>query len=470
VTRAPVDLSLVVPALDDAHRIAPTLASLVPLGRPDREIIVADGGSTDGTADVAFDALGGAGVVFESETRLTPAELQRAAPHLATGRTVAVVSPGSMVACRGDEATGLPAGVLREARTTATASSGAPGALPAADWRRLRDVEATGIDAEASPVYLMPGVGYHTVELNALADELERRGIPSAYLFIDGRWEALLPGLRRTTVPVHRRPEDPAVLAGARAMVTMNDWGDFRPEIEEGNRRGIPTFGKVEGVQDWDDVDVRVKRSAYRTVRHVLCQGTNDARAAGPERSTIVGSTRLERIWLEDRPSSDEGFAVINVNFTYNVLDEVRRGWLDAAVAACRREGIDYAISMHPAERASVEDPNVSDAPMAHLLTRASLLISRFSTVPFEAMARGVPFVYFNPHDEQVPAFASPEGAFKVARSSRRLRRAIRRSLPLAGRQYRASAEGFFRDQVDIEPGRSAAERTADAIAAHVVL
>jgi hypothetical protein len=43
-------------------------------------------------------------------------------------------------------------------------------------------------------------------------------------------------------------------------------------------------------------------------------------------------------------------------------------------------------------------------------LTEASVLVSRFSTVPFEAMARGVPFVYHNPHGETVPTFMNPDG------------------------------------------------------------
>jgi len=46
-------LSMIVPALDEAERIGAALAALAPLRRRGQEVIVVDGGSRDGTADVA---------------------------------------------------------------------------------------------------------------------------------------------------------------------------------------------------------------------------------------------------------------------------------------------------------------------------------------------------------------------------------------------------------------------------------
>jgi hypothetical protein len=82
------------------------------------------------------------------------------------------------------------------------------------------------------------------------------------------------------------------------AVVTLNDWGDYRALVELARSKGIPTFGKVEGVQDFGDVDVHCTRSAYQTVEHVPCQGPNDYKNTQGQR-TIVGSTRLERIWKD---------------------------------------------------------------------------------------------------------------------------------------------------------------------------
>ncbi len=46
-------LSIIVPALDEAAGIAPALAALAPFRRTGCELIVVDGGSLDGTADLA---------------------------------------------------------------------------------------------------------------------------------------------------------------------------------------------------------------------------------------------------------------------------------------------------------------------------------------------------------------------------------------------------------------------------------
>jgi rSAM/selenodomain-associated transferase 2 len=48
-----VKLSIVIPALDEAERIGAALQALAPLRRRGHEVILADGGSTDGTAELA---------------------------------------------------------------------------------------------------------------------------------------------------------------------------------------------------------------------------------------------------------------------------------------------------------------------------------------------------------------------------------------------------------------------------------
>lgn len=72
-------VSLLVPARDEAHRIAPTIASLVAQrGLDDAEIVVLDDGSTDGTADVVR-AAGGERVRVMTGTPPPPGWLGK--PH-----------------------------------------------------------------------------------------------------------------------------------------------------------------------------------------------------------------------------------------------------------------------------------------------------------------------------------------------------------------------------------------------------
>jgi hypothetical protein len=238
----------------------------------------------------------------------------------------------------------------------------------------------------------------------------------------------------------------------------MNDWGDYDRFVLAANSLGVPTFGKVEGAQDFEDVDVHWKRNAYRQVEHVLCQGDNDYRSTVGVRS-VVGSSRLERIWAQPPTPYGERVALINLNFTYGVLDGFAEMWLESVIHGCKRAGVDYVISSHPAQRRLDIVAQFSSKPLRFLLTRPSILVSRFSTVPFEAMARGVPFIYHNPHNEKVPTFQEPDGAFAISRDSGELAEALAEARLI--RDYRSVCREFFLLQVDIDEALASEERTA---------
>lgn len=319
-------------------------------------------------------------------------------------------------------------------------------------------------DAVSGAVVMMPAVEYHVEELAVLASELESRGRRTVFLISDRRWEDARRALRRVDRPVYACPEPGEWVASAAAHVTLNDWGErYRDVVVAAKAHAVPTFGKVEGVQDFDDADVHWDRHAYETVDHVLCQGRNDAEAIRNESCHVVGSSRLERIWNAPPRRHAGDLVAVNLNFTYAVLEDEREDWLGAVRHACADAGLPIAVSLHPQERPRPGDADITADPMRHLLTRASVLVSRFSTVPFEAMARGVPFVYFNPHGEQVPTFQTPDGAFEIARSPGELGAA----LVEAGKwvnDYRSRCEPFFTRQIDIAADRSSERRAADVI------
>lgn len=339
---------------------------------------------------------------------------------------------------------------------------------------RVRDVTA-GVAAlpvmsgDDVRLFLMPESAYHVDELGPVADLAAAAGAAPAFLVSDARYDSVANELRKYRVPVFQYSKDDpptdAVVRRASGIVTMNDWGPARHLVEACNAAGVPTFGKVEGVQDFKDDDVHWDRGAYTRVGTVLCQGENDVAATTGER-VIVGSTRLERIWEEPEIRAPEPLAVINVNFTYGVLADAREGWLTGAIAACENVGIPFILSAHPAERSKLPTEHVAEQPIRHMLTRASVLISRFSTVPFEAMARGVPFIYHNPHGERVPTFQNPDGAFLISRDVTTLEAAlVETSTWQPG--YRQRAARFFRSQVDITE-QSSEERTWELLAARL--
>lgn len=313
-------------------------------------------------------------------------------------------------------------------------------------------------------VVIMPSAAYHAAEAGPLADRLRSRGWQPLIAVPEVFADRVTPSLARFCDEVAPLATN-AVLA-ARAIVVFDDWGtETQPIVEAAAAAGLITFAKVEGVQDFEDADVGRVRRPYRTASIILGQGANDAAALPDADVRIVGSSRLERVWRAPPREAGEPLAVVNVNFTWGVLDEARERWVETAAEACRRAGLPFTISLHPVEGDHWDGRYpIADAPMRHLLTKASVLISRFSTVPFEAMARGVPFIYHNPHGEKVPTFQEPDGAFDISDDVPSLVDALGESRRWVT-SYRDRAAAFFLRQIDVDPEIPSEERAAAVIA-----
>lgn len=331
--------------------------------------------------------------------------------------------------------------------------------IPAAH-REAKVRPRLGSDDLAGAAVLFPSSAYHLDELGPLAEQLAIRGERPVFMATDRAWSACQSETWKYGFDTVKWREPGPWVDLLRLVVTMNDWGpESSTLVETANAAGVATFGKVEGVQDFADVDVHWQRYPYTRVGHVLAQGPNDLAAPVAPSRLLVGSSRLERIWQEPPGRRIDGPVIVNLNFTYHVLEEHRDAWLAGVVEALRRSEVPFLVSRHPAEKSELPGLPVASDPMRHLLKDASLLISRFSTVPFEAMARGVPFVYHNPHGEKVPTFSEPNGAFPVTVNVDELVSAIN-----AARQvddYRAVAREFFLAQVDVtdEPSEVRAAR-----------
>lgn len=315
------------------------------------------------------------------------------------------------------------------------------------------------------PILLLSGADYHLPEIVAIADELDSRGIPNVIAVGRPHWERTGDGLIWYDREVFEAPTPEEIPGNFSALLTMKDWAGYGPLVEAANDAGIPTFAKVEGAQDFHDVDTNQPRRPYRTARHILCQGQNDYDALEGMDRTIVGSTRLERLWWAPPANPTGELAIINLNFTYGVLTEARDLFLSTAVEGCEAAGIPYVISVHPAERARSPHPKSTSISASRLLRHATVLISRFSTLPYEAMARGVPFVYHNPHGEAVSTFADPAGAFQLSTRARSLVNAILEK-PAPGEHARQIAAAFFSQAVSVDLSFSSETRAANEMVA----
>lgn len=328
---------------------------------------------------------------------------------------------------------------------------------------------------DRTAVALVAQAPYHLAELEALADQLLRKDVAAAILVPVIRWKplySLRPTVRRLarTVATSTRGVSAPVglrdlVASSSAVVVMNDWGVPRQLVEASKEAGVPTFGWVEGVQDYDDVDTGLQRHAYKRVDHVFALGPASCELLGPDRSTAVGSARLSALWASEAPPMSES-VLINSNFTYGVLTRERGPWVDGAIEACSAERCSWTLSRHVAER-GLSRHRVSSRRIADLLPESGRLVSRFSTVNLDALALGVQLVYHNPHGERVDMFADPDGAFALTRSIHELREVLAQPVP-SRKEVRRAAEPFLLRHVELDASTTPAERAASVIASWV--
>ena len=232
----------------------------------------------------------------------------------------------------------------------------------------------------------------------------------------------------------------------AAAFVFMNDLTYTKQLIFENFGFGVPTIGFYEGINDDWNIDRKATRRPYRSLDYLLLPGIYQQGFYSDRKCIVVGlpnvRSRLARPFMP--PVKQR--AVINVNFTYGVLEEMRDEYVISAVSACEELGLEYIITQHPADKGDLSSYNVSNQSVYDLLEEGTILISRFSTTILEALAMGRPAVYHNPIRERVPKFKTPLGAFSVSDSMGSLKKAIERELSFVdkGGDVRARAELFL--------------------------
>ncbi len=316
-------------------------------------------------------------------------------------------------------------------------------------------------------VLFMPLAEYHGRELGAIANALSDLGHRSTFLVEEATVDVIDAHLGDHPRILARKGYDRFALGHFDAFVAMNDWGEpSRAVYHLARVRDVPSFAKVEGVQDFTDVDTGRIRLPYMAADHVLVQGDNDLAALGRKQLHVVGNANMETAWNQGPATGGRnGEVVINSNFTYGVLTDKRDQFLAEAVEAVLAAGFEPVISQHPADRPlpGTYAGYRTSRSMSDMLPACEAVVTRFSTVPFEAIAYGTPFVYFNPHFEKVPTFASPDVAFEHVHTAAKLTNALLAAIETRA-TYRETAEQYFRAQIDMT-GVPSAERAAHAIA-----
>lgn len=227
------------------------------------------------------------------------------------------------------------------------------------------------------------------------------------------------PGLLRTIAPA--------------AIILGNDWGpDEKLLIGEALLLEIPTICIQEGPLLFDPLQKQLGNADY-----VLLQGPVMAKYVDNPRAIIVGNPKYDRKVEVHRPAKPR--VMINCNFTYGVYEDQREAWVGAAVSACQELGLDFFVSQHPRDKGVLPEayPVVRSnaALIPEQLQETTILLTRFSTLVYEALILGCQVVYFDPMNEPYPVIKeNNNGAVFYAQTNEELSACLQAaSAPAAG-------------------------------------
>lgn len=313
-------------------------------------------------------------------------------------------------------------------------------------------------------VWLTPLATYHVEELGPVHLELARRGIRSGFVFPERPSSAML-----STLGLFSRDAflfDSASASAPNVLLSLNDWGPVEVMINHVRRRGGKVLAKVEGTQDFRNVDTPLRRPPYSVADCVLAQGPYDSRTCLNNVVVEVGSSRLESLGAVVDAGQLERIVdgpLLNVNFSYGIGGAWSRPWYSLAARSVRRAGLEHVATVHPAVAAPWAT-NVSPWPISLSLETSSHFVSRRSASILDALQMGRPVIYFNPHRELAWRDVPWDDAVPVAHSGKTLSRQLVRLDPYDHRQFLARREFLRRQFVSVLAGKPSEARTADVL------
>jgi FkbM family methyltransferase len=410
-----------------------------------------------------------------TSTAMSTEQREQVLAHIVAARaafTSAEPSDGTpllsqLMAVAGSVDSGTVEAIQAAAAAEAAANECAYGLKPTPMAQRLKD-----------KVVFICQVDYQIRNAAAHARELRRRGIPCVILdnsrFASGGLRRLGDDERRGLfwrtehIQIPAAPYGTDWLATARLVITFNDFNDdFREALEYRHQLDLPSVCAIEGISDFLRVDFDEPRFLpYRRCEHIFIAGEDD-RASFPDRQChLVGLPIIEQLAQTTPTFPSKPLVALNLNFTYGAMTSARPEFLSSARVAIEAAGLEWAVTVHPAEQADTSRLPVSPLTQYELIDECSVFVSRFATGIMEALAAGKPAIYFNPHGERVEKFIRPEGAFLVARTPGELRDALATTLTEieAGVDFRERAKHFLALHTGFETDSlTSTERFADA-------
>jgi len=274
----------------------------------------------------------------------------------------------------------------------------------------------------------IPLRAYHLDEFLEICNQLSRKGVVCKALEIES--------IKPTNGEVFKRAEElgiqllsprsvgEMVALSLKSIVVFNDWDPYIKHIAKFcYHSGIELIGFVEGIQDYRDVDTGRKRSPYLRSSRVILPGKHDKKyfRSGFQKLHLGMVTRVSQLISQRKERRVTKNVLINSNFSYGVLEEFRDQWVEDAVLAVKRAGMNPIISRHPFDEGKKYTELETHDSFYNAIDHCDVSIQRFASGILESLAIGIPVIYFNPHKELVDKFKDPKGAFLYIECNKQL-------------------------------------------------
>ena len=335
---------------------------------------------------------------------------------------------------------------------------------------RLDGLQTSKVPAIVFDFAFAPHNHYHMITAFPIAELLRRDGLSVSFLdFTDVNRDE---GVQKAVASLRENEcHDISQFIAAghdfRNLVVFNDWDPRTtyPLVLDARDAGASTVGIVEGINDFNDIDTGRRRDAYRTVDWVLGAGENDRQYFADNKQTfkVVGFPRIAESLKQPYRAPTHARAAINVNFTYNVLEDKRDEWLESAIEGCRLANMDWVISRHPADKGDLSNYPLDPRSFEELMHENAILVSRFSSCIIEALAMGRAVVYHNPGVEKVEKFVKPLGAYSVSNNALSLARSLQFEMDHQG-SVLERRNSFLAEHCDYSPNFDPYSKTARAL------
>jgi len=248
---------------------------------------------------------------------------------------------------------------------------------------------------------------------------------------------------RQATFVAHRHTDDSATraldaegiayvpyapgrtLPKADAALLAADWSVQRREfIRRCRASGVPTLCLQEAVNvDFDGAPRRMRWSDA-----VCVSGPASLRYLAREVTFLTGNPRFDGYAPSMVPATPR--VLINCNFILGIGGERGPAWMKQVLAVVQDLGVDFSITKHPRDDTNLSGvPNVMPSgayKVRDQLAACTVLVSRDSSVVYEALLAGRPVIYFDPfHEPERTLREDDTGLIKKCDTADSLRKAL---------------------------------------------